>query len=145
MQVISAALLRRQNIETGEMVLFDTHRGGPISITHLLASCGFLPEFPLVEIEGRLLGDGGLSGNAPIEAMLDGANELRTMFVVDLYPRDGTRPKDFETALARKSDLVFGNQTYFRLEAFRRELLLREEIARLRHEVPATSMKTVLM
>jgi NTE family protein len=77
--------------------------------------------------------------------MLDEPDELRTIFVVDLYPRDGARPNNFETAMARKSDLIFGNQTYLRLEAYRRELLLRQEIARLKHEVPAASTKMVLL
>jgi NTE family protein len=63
---------------------------------------------------------------------LDKTEELRTIFVVDLYPRDGKRPVNLETALARKTDLIFGNQTYLRLEAFRRELLLRHEIAHLK-------------
>jgi NTE family protein len=131
------------DIETGEMVLFDTGRGSRITLNHVLASCGFLPEFPPLEVEGRLLGDGGLSGNAPIEAILEGGEDLRTIIVVDLYPRDGARPKDLETAIARKTDLVFGNQTYLRLEAYRRELLLREEIARLRDH--ATVRKRVVL
>jgi NTE family protein len=133
------------DIETGEMVLFDTARGTNITIEHVLASCGFLPEFPPVEIGGRLLGDGGLSGNAPIEAMLEGDGEVRTILVVDLYPRDGARPRDYETALARKTDLVFGNQTYLRLEAYRRELLLREEIRRLRNQPPQIKPRLVLL
>jgi NTE family protein len=131
------------DIETGDMVLFDTARGARIGIDHLLASCGFLPEFPLREIDGRLLGDGGLSGNAPIEAVLDTTEELRTIFVLDLYPRDGPRPTDLESALARKADLTFGNQTYMRLDAYRRELLLREELANLKQgsvSVPRPTM-----
>jgi NTE family protein len=57
------------DIETGELVIFDTARGHRIELDHVLASCGFLPEFPAVEIDGRLLGDGGLSANAPVEAL----------------------------------------------------------------------------
>jgi NTE family protein len=60
------------DIESGEPVIFDTARGDRIGIDHLLASCGFLPEFAPVEINGRLLGDGGLSANAPIEAVVRG-------------------------------------------------------------------------
>jgi NTE family protein len=133
------------DVEAGDMVLFDTGRGTRVEIEHVLASCGFLPEFPPEEIEGRLLGDGGLSGNAPIEALIEDDDELRTIFVVDLYPRSGARPKDFEGALARKVDLVFGNQTYMRLEAYRRELLLREEVARLGQQNPRTSKRVVLL
>src|SRR3954449_5668739 len=37
----------------------------------------------------------------------------------DLFSRDGKRPVDLQTALERKSDLLFANQTYAKLEAFR--------------------------
>jgi NTE family protein len=105
------------DIETGELVIFDTAKGHRITIDHVLASCGFLPEFAPVEIDGRLLGDGGLSANAPIEAAIGGgADEL--VFVIDLFPRDGTTPNSLEDALARKNDLLFANQTLLRLEAW---------------------------
>jgi NTE family protein len=38
------------DIETGDMLLFDTRQGARIGMDHLLASCGFLPEFPPIEI-----------------------------------------------------------------------------------------------
>jgi NTE family protein len=102
------------DIETGELVVFDTAKRHEISIDHLLASCGFLPEFAPVEIGGRLLGDGGLSANAPIEALgNDAPNDF--VFVIDLFARDGERPRSLEDALARKNDLLFGNQTMQRL------------------------------
>jgi NTE family protein len=47
------------DIESGEPVLFDSSRTS-IEIDHLLASCGFLPEFAPKELNGRLIGDGGL-------------------------------------------------------------------------------------
>jgi NTE family protein len=108
------------DIETGELVIFDNRLGQKIAIDHLLASCGFLPEFAPVEIDGRLLGDGGLCANAPVEALLkrdEADGELRT-FVIDLFARDGKRPRSLEDALARKNDLLFGNQTLRRLEAY---------------------------
>jgi NTE family protein len=117
------------DIETGELVLFDTEQGDRIGVDHLLASCGFLPEFAPVEIGGRLLGDGGLAANAPIEALRNRADGAMTCFVVDLFARDGARPADLETAVARKSDLVFANQTWQRLEAYCREQELRAQLA----------------
>ena len=71
-----------------------------------------------------LLGEGGLSANAPIEAVLfdDRHDGDRVCFVIDLFAPDGRRPKGLETALARKNDLMFANQTRLRLEALRREL-----------------------
>ena len=108
------------DIETGDLVLFDSARDR-IGLDHLMASCGFLPEFAPVEIDGRLLGDGGLAANAPVEPVLDeGEGSDATIFVVDLFARDGARPQGLEAALARKNGLLFGNQTFVRLDAYRR-------------------------
>jgi len=109
------------DIESGDLVCFDTGRGDRIGIDHLLASCGFLPEFAPVEIGGRLLGDGGLAANAPVEPVLDEAEGRDdAIVVVDLYARDGSRPDGLEAALARKTALIFGNQTFRRLDIYRR-------------------------
>ncbi len=43
------------DVQTGQEVVFDTTAGDRIGPDHLLASCGFLPDFPPVEIQGRLL------------------------------------------------------------------------------------------
>jgi NTE family protein len=103
------------DIETGEPVIFDSHKH-LIEVDHLLASCGFLPEFAPVEIDGRLLGDGGLSINAPFDPIMkaDMQDDL-TLYVIDLYARDGIRPDTLEAAAERKNDLLFGNQTFIRL------------------------------
>ena len=48
----------------------------------------------------------GNRANAPIEALLHERPERDIVcFVIDLFPRDGARPSDLETAAARKSDL----------------------------------------
>ena len=108
------------DIESGRTVFFDSAKER-IGIDHILASCGFLPEFAPVEILGRLLGDGGLAVNAPFEPILD---ELEgtdiTVLISDLFARDGVRPRSLQEALERKSGLIFGNQTYARLDIYRR-------------------------
>ena len=104
------------DIETGDPVIFDS-REQRIELDHLMASCGFLPEFAPVNMDGRLLGDGGLSLNAPFDPILQsetGGGLL--LYVIDLYARDGARPDSFEAASERKNDLLFGNQTYLRLK-----------------------------
>jgi predicted acylesterase/phospholipase RssA len=58
------------DIESGEPVVFDSSKSR-IEIDHLMASCGFLPEFAPLELDGRLLGDGGLSLNAPFDQILE--------------------------------------------------------------------------
>src|SRR3954466_2617140 len=104
------------DIETGEPVIFDSSKTR-IEVDHLMASCGFLPEFAPVELGGRLLGDGGLSLNAPFDPVLDSAMEGDLLlYVLDLYARDGAAPNSLEAALERKSDLLFGNQTFLRLK-----------------------------
>lgn len=104
------------DIETGDPVIFDSSRD-KLEMSHLLASCGFLPEFAPVDLGGRLLGDGGLSLNAPFDPILeDDSSGGLLLYVVDLYARAGPRPKSFETALERKNDLLFGNQTALRLK-----------------------------
>lgn len=109
------------DIETGDAVIFDTGKGDRIELDHILASCGFLPEFSPVEIAGRLLGDGGLSINAPVEPVLDEVTGTDgTVIVADLFARDGARPVGLQAALARKNALMYGNQTWYRLEAWRR-------------------------
>jgi NTE family protein len=99
------------DLETGDVVFFDTGKGDRIGLDHVLASCGFLPEFAPVEIAGRLLGDGGLALNAPFEPVLDEVEGTdAAVFVVDLFARDGERPGGLESALARKNAILFGNQ-----------------------------------
>jgi NTE family protein len=101
------------DVESGEAVLFDTN-DGPLEMDHLLASCGFLPEFAPVEVDGHLYVDGGLSVNAPFDPILR-TNATVRMLVVDLFSRDGSRPRTLEAAGERKTDLIFGNQTFLRL------------------------------
>jgi NTE family protein len=77
-----------------------------------------LPEFAPVAIDGRLLGDGGLAANAPVEPILADAT-ARLVFVLDLFARDGGRPRSLAAAIARKNELIFGNQTLRLLEFWR--------------------------
>lgn len=106
------------DIETGDPVIFDS-REQRIELDHLMASCGFLPEFAPIEIDGRLVGDGGLSLNVPFDPILQSETDGGLLlYVIDLYARDGDRPDSFEAALERKNDLLFGNQTYVRLKYF---------------------------
>src|SRR3954452_10152192 len=84
------------DIGSGEPVTFDSSNSR-IEIDHLMASCGFLPEFAPVEFDGRFLGDGGLSLNVPFDpilnAQLDGDLLL---YIIDLYARDGILPTSLE-------------------------------------------------
>ncbi|WP_314950107.1 patatin-like phospholipase family protein [Bradyrhizobium cosmicum] len=114
------------DLESGDAMLFDS-RSERIEMDHILASCGFLPEFAPVLIAGRWLGDGGFSLNAPFEPILETANPLR-LYVIDLYARDGKVPDGIEAAAERKSDLTFGNQTFQRLRHALEARQLRAEL-----------------
>jgi NTE family protein len=124
------------DIETGEEMVFDTGRRDRIGPDHLVASCGFLPDFCTIEIDGRLLGDGGLVANAPIESLLLGRRGADILcFVLDLFCAVGSRPTTLEEAAARRWDLMFGNQSRQTLKGLEREYrlrsLLRDVAARL--------------
>jgi NTE family protein len=117
------------DIESGEPVTFDSLQT-KLEMDHLLASCGFLPEFAPVEIGSRLLGDGGMSLNAPFDSILKSEIDRDLLlYVVDLYARDGERPLSLEEAMERKNDLLFGNQTFIRLEYLAEVRALRRKVA----------------
>ena len=117
------------DIETGDPLMFDS-ADTRIEMDHLLASCGFLPEFAPVEIGGRLPGDGGLSLNAPFDTvMASPVDRDLHLFVLDLYARDGKRPNSLEASAERKNDLLFGNQTFIRLRYCAELRRLRQQLA----------------
>ena len=88
--------------------------------------------FAPVEVDGRLLGDGGLSSNAPADLVLtDPAAEGLRCFVVDLFEARGQRPHTLAASASRAGDLAFGNQSRRLLEAQKREDHLRGLIRQL--------------
>ncbi|USI74420.1 patatin-like phospholipase family protein [Sphingomonas morindae] len=108
------------DIETAELVLFDSAAGDAIAIPHILASCALLPSFAPVRIGDRLLGDGGLSANCPFEPFLapdrrDPAPPL--VVLLDLFAPDATPPTSIEAAAARSTEVQFAAQSRLRLDA----------------------------
>ena len=124
-------------VVTGERVVFDTGQGCVIGPEHVVASCALLPLFAPVEVDGRLLGDGGLSSNAPLDIVLsDPAAKGLRCFVVDLFAREGSRPHTLAASASRAGDLAFGNQSRRLLEAQGREDRLRTLIDQLGSLLP---------
>ena len=125
------------DVVTGERVVFDTGRGERIGPEHVVASSAMLPLFAPIELGGRLLGDGGMVANTPLDLVLgDPAAGDLTVFSSDLFGREGTRHRSLVAASARAGDIVFGNQTHMILEAYRREHRLRAMIAGLAGRLP---------
>ena len=120
------------DVLSGERVAFDTAHGTVIRPEHVLASCALLPLFAPIEIEGRLLSDGGLSSNAPVDLVLsDPAARGLRCFVVDLFARVGSRPHTLAAGASRAADLAFGGQSHRLMEGLGREDRLRTLIGRL--------------
>ena len=122
---------------TGDEVRFDTGEAlvGP---DHLLACSGFPPFFPPVEIDGRLLCDGGMDANLPLEAALEEPSaEDRLCIAIDLFCRRGDRPRTVGQAMDRQLDLLLTSQTWKAVEALRRVHALRRHLRALGERVPA--------
>lgn len=125
------------DVESGERVIFDTARGARIGPEHLAGSCALLPIFAPMEVEGRLLGDGGLASNAPLDLALDEPGDTPLLCIlVELFARAGSRPRSFAASVARAGDLGFGNQTERMLEARAREHRLHALMDRLVARLP---------
>lgn len=112
------------DLESGLPVTFDTARGDRIGVEHILASSGMPPEFAPVRIGDRMLGDGGLSLNVPVELLLAGRAPAQAV-VIDLFARDGTIPRTLIAGLERRTDLLFASPTW-------RALALIEQLASVR-------------
>jgi NTE family protein len=129
------------DVTNGERVVFDTASGGGARVgpEHIAASCALLPLFAPVEIGGRLLGDGGMASNTPVDLVLDepgpaGGDVL--CFVVELFALRGARPGTLGASAARATDLAFGGQTRRILEGREREHRLRAAVGRLADRLP---------
>lgn len=120
------------DLERGEPVYFDSRRER-ITVRHLLATTAFLPSFPPVEIDGRLLGDPGLICNLPLDPILWEDEEAhRLCFAVDLFSGRGPRPRSLDTGLERVQDILFSAQTARTLHAFQREQRLSHQLWKAR-------------
>ena len=99
------------DLTTGEDCFFDTAERR-VDVAHIRASAALMPTFPPVEIEGRLLVDGGLSANVPLDAVLRSPGDRpRLCIAADLMPLTGGRPQGLGEAAGRAQDLMFAVQT----------------------------------
>lgn len=108
------------DLDTGADLFFDTTRQR-VGVEHIRASAALLPAFQPVEMDGRLVGDAGLSGNLPLDAVLDGLEDAQRLVVcIDLLPLSGSRPRTVTEAATRMQDLMFATQSRRAIEAWGR-------------------------
>lgn len=100
------------DLASGQEVVFDTRRER-IGLDHLMASAALIPNFPPIEINGRLLVDGGLSANLPVHLVLEEtlSSARTTCFAVDLFPLAAPLPHGLLQAMQRQNDLLYASQT----------------------------------
>jgi NTE family protein len=112
-------------VEKGEIVYFRSDgKEGPLTLDHIMASGSLPPPFPQTEIKNktdnkkRAYWDGGLSDNTPLGAVLDELDKLegaadgeRTVYVVNLFPKEAPVPQNMIEIMARMKNLQFVNKT----------------------------------
>jgi NTE family protein len=106
------------DVETGEDVVFDSaHR--TLELAHVRASGALLPAFPPVEVDGRLLGDAGISANLPLDVVLaEPGEEPLLCIAIDLLPLRAPRPATLGDTASRMQDLLFATQSRRALAAW---------------------------
>ena len=106
------------DLETGEPATFDT-RDARVAAEHIRASSALLPAFPPVEVDGRLLADGGLAANLPVDVVLSDPPPGRVLCVaLDLLPLAAPRPATLGQAMTRTQDLLFAAQSRLILDGW---------------------------
>ncbi|HEX2942018.1 MAG TPA: patatin-like phospholipase family protein [Rhodopila sp.] len=126
------------DVLSGERVIFDTARGTRIGPAHVAASGALLPVFSPVEVDGRLLADGGLASNTPLDLVLDepGTAPLHCL-TVELFVDAGPWPSRWGMSMMRAQDIAFSNQTARLLEGRAHTYRLRAKLDRLVTRLPA--------
>jgi NTE family protein len=115
------------DLESGDEVLFDT-RTGWVGPEHIMASGALIPEFRPIEIGGRILGDGGLIANLPIDVVWREPDGARLCIAVDLFSAHGSRFTTLAEATMRRQEFMFASQSRWMLEMYRRDVGLRRKL-----------------
>jgi NTE family protein len=120
------------DVEQGEPVFFDTARGDHIEPEHIIASSSLLPAFEPVRIGERLLGDGGMACNLPLEAEIGpqrGTPPEPLCIALDLFTPDGGHAVALNRVVEQSVDVIFGMQSRMRLAGLEREWALAGALA----------------
>ncbi|MFD2438321.1 patatin-like phospholipase family protein [Modicisalibacter luteus] len=121
---------------SGEEVRFDTAKT-TIEVDHLLASCGFIPFFPPTRINDRVVVDGGMASNLPLEAALDEpVADDRLCVALDLFRRLGPDFRTVGQAMDRQLELLLSAQSWSALQYLRQRHELRRQLRLLGSRIP---------
>ena len=94
--------------------LEETDRRVVFEPKHIMASGSLAPQFPWTSIETRHYWDGGLVDNTPLgdalETFSDDDKVYRLLIVLNLYPLQGSLPKNLFDVADRVHELSFGNR-----------------------------------
>lgn len=133
-------LVTAVDVRTGAEVVFDAARER-LTGEHLRASAALMPAFPPIDVDGRLLADGGVSANLPIDAVLaqHGAGRLLCI-ALDLLPREAPGPTSLGEATSRVQDLIFASQSRRALAAWQAVYDREVALARDPGDVPAITV-----
>jgi NTE family protein len=133
------------DVATGQPVRFDS-RIRPLETVQVRASTSLIPDLEPVEIDGRLLCDGGFSENLPLRAVLGAVPERPLLCIAaDLIAAEREPRWSLDGMADRQQDLHFASQTQALIQAVTAELALAYATARralppviLAHIVPGT-------
>jgi NTE family protein len=99
------------DLESGEELWFDT-KDHVLKPEHIRASAALTTTFPAITVEGRLLGDGGLSTNLPVDPVMAWRDPTPLLCITsDLLPLASQRPHTLGEVISRTQDLMFAAQS----------------------------------
>jgi NTE family protein len=106
--------------ETGEEVVF-TNASHRVTEAHLLASSAMPILFEPVEIDGRMLVDGGMSANLPLRHAFDPLADQPELYIaIELFRSEGCAPGSIAAAAHRAQNLMFSSQSRHALKELER-------------------------
>jgi NTE family protein len=116
------------NVETGELVFFDTHQmRGRFGPEHIVASGSLPPGFPATVIDGTPYWDGGCLSNSPLQAVLgDMPTGHAVVFVIDLWSAAGPAPETMAGVEWRAKQIRYASVTPSHISAMAAKVKLRE-------------------
>jgi NTE family protein len=134
------------NIGTSLIKYFDNN-DGRLSFDHVIASGSLPPGFPMMKIDENQYWDGGLFSNTPLSRAInylealdsDNPDILRELIVVELFPMEGSIPKNIMEVLNRMIQLQYTSRLMLDRKFFRKINAFIDLIQKINAIVPKDS------